>query len=421
MTQAAADLPESLKQAAEQHKWPLEIVLQGMRSGVPAERIEQAIRSGISPQQAMQMLASARGGSSGVLGNLQASISPSAATLAQEADLSWMNAPTERGRLAPIWETGLELAAVEQGTYGMVPDYWPLENDTPRGSYLPPNTANLAASYSIYKKSEVWADNAALLYEDAIRNHWVSATAIPWSSLEPLPQHIEFAMGQVCTTWSEHSHLGLEAISKWLEQISYGFHEVKLYLATACFDYGRQTEAFRKRALANGGGLGVQTPGVWNRAVYSAMKFTEMASMQMILRASFQITLWEGFGHVLARSDADRKLFELSTRDLKRHLDYALEHMRLFLTLEPHKRNQAHAWLARGEQAMASEWRRNRPYNEALMLLLDSDPRAARAKLRSIWRRQIEDYEGHLKAAMLQDHKVADVLLNQTIEMPTPV
>lgn len=419
MTQTASDLPESLAKAVEEHKWPVALVQQALAAGLGADRIEQAIRSGISPQQAMQMMAQMRGGGSGsaVLGNLQASIGGGGQ--APTGDFSWMTVPTERGRLAPIWDTGLELAAVEQGTYGVVPDYWIYENDTPRGSYVPPGTGNLAASYTIYKKSEVWADNAALLYEDAIRNHWVSATAIPWDSLQPLPQHEELAIGQLCTTWSEHSHLGLEAVSKWLEEISYGFHEVKLYLATVCFDFGRQTEAFRKRALANGGGLGIQTPGVLNRAVYSAMKFNEMVAIQLILRGSFQITLWEQYGNLLARSDADRKLFELSTQDLKRHLEYAIERFKLLLTLEPQKRQQANAWLNRGEMAMASEWRRNKAYNEALMLLLDSDPRAARAKLKAIWRKQVEDYQGHLARAMLAEHKVNDMLIGQTLDAPT--
>ena len=142
----------------------------------------------------------------------------------------------------------------------------------------------------------MWAPQVASLYEEAIRDHWVSATAVPWETLTPLPQHEELAIDQLCTNWSEQSHNGLECISKWLEEISYGFHEVKLYLATACFDYGRQTEAFRKRALANGGGLGVQTPGVYTRAAYSAMKFSEMVSLVMVIRASMQVTLWGEFG-----------------------------------------------------------------------------------------------------------------------------
>ncbi|HXH23161.1 MAG TPA: hypothetical protein VNN10_14140 [Dehalococcoidia bacterium] len=404
------ELPESLVKAAEERKWPLDLVRQGLSSGIPAARIEQVIRSGVSPQQAIAMLANARAGSPGAtLQGLQANITPGSAG-PPPLDMSWAEVPTERGFFPQIGPNGLELKDVEQSSYGIVPDYWPYENDMPRGSYLPPDLGNTPASYSIYKKSEVWAPSAAALYEEAIRGHWISATAIPWESLKPLPQYEELAIDQLCTNWSEQSHNGLECVSKWLEEISYGFHEVKLFLATVCFDYGRQTEAFRKRALANGGGLGLQTPGVYTRAAYSAMKFSEMATIVMVVRASFQITLWDEFGHLLARTDADRKLFELATRDLKRHLQYGLEHLHYFLQTEPHKRGQVKTWLSRGEAAIGAEWGRNKPHNEALMLLLDSDPRAAKAKLRGIWRRQVEAYKAQLESITIRNHELNPIL-----------
>ena len=404
------ELPESLVKAAEEKKWPLDLVRQGISAGVAADRIEQVIRSGATPQQAVAMLANMRAGAPGAtLQGLQANITPAAAG-PPPLDMSWAEVPTERGFFPEIGPQGLELKDVEQSSYGIIPDYWPYENDQPRGSYMPPDTGNLPASYSIYKKSEVWAPSSAALYEEAIRGHWVSATAIPWESLKPLPQHEELAIDQLCTNWSEHSHVGLEAVSKWLEEISYGFHEVKLYLATVCFDYGRQTEAFRKRALANGGGLGTQTPGVYTRAAYSAMKFSEMVTIVMVARASMQITLWEEFGHLLTRSDADKKLLELSTRDLKRHLQYGLEHLAYFLQVEPQKRGQVKAWLARAEGAIGAEWARNKPHNEAIMLLLDADPRAARAKLKGIWRRQVEAYKAYLASISLRNHEISPML-----------
>ncbi len=408
MTQQATDLPESLVKAAEEKKWPLDLVRQGLSSGISADRIEQVIRSGATPQQAMAMLANVRAGSPGAtLQGLQSNITPGGPPA---LDMSWADVPTERGFFPVIGPQGLELKDVEQSSYGLIPDIWPYENDRPRGSYMPPDAGNMAASYSIYKKSEVYAPNAADLYEDAIRNHWVSATAVPWETLRPLPQHEELAIDQLCTNWSEQSHNGLECVSKWLEEISYGFHEVKLYLATACFDFGRQTEAFRKRALANGGGLGMQTPGVYTRAAYSAMKFTEMITIVMVVRGGFQVTLWDEFGSLLARSEADKKLLEFASRDLKRHLSYGLEHLKYFLQTEPQKRGQLAAWFARAEGATAAEWSRNKPNNEAMMLLLDSDPRAARAKLKGIWRRQVEAHKERLAGITMRDHQISPLL-----------
>ncbi len=408
MTQQATDLPESLVRAAEEHGWPLDTVQSALAAGFPEDRIERAIKSGMTPEQVQQMLA--RRPSGGVLGSLQSSIGGQQREH-PPLDMTWADSPTERGRLPAITEHGLELGAIEQGSYGFIPDRWMYENDMPRGAYMPPDTANLAASYSIYDKSEVWADNAAALYEEAIRERWISAVDVPWDTLAPLPRHEELAIDQLCTNWSEHSHLGLEAVSMWLEEISYGFHEVKLYLATVCYEFGRHTEAFRKRALSNGGGLGMQTPGTFTRTVYSAMKFTEMVSIQMLLRGSFQISLFERYGDAIGRSDADRKLYQLVARDLRRQLAFATEHLKYFVATQPHKRGQAHAYLSRGEAALGNELRRNRPHNEALMLLLDSDPVKARGKLAEVWKAQLADYRENLRKAMLGDHEVSEFML----------
>ena len=95
-----------------------------------------------------------------------------------------------------------------------------------------------------------------------------------------------------------------------LKDISYGYHEVKLYLATQAFDHARHVEAFRKRALANGGGLGVQSPGFFNRTVYASFKFTELVIYMNIIRTSFLLALCEQ-GDKIGRSQADRELFDL--------------------------------------------------------------------------------------------------------------
>ena len=240
------ELPESLIKAAEAHNWPLDLVRQGLAAGVPAQLIETAINSGMTPEQARErMLARAQRG-----GAAPGAFPP-------PLDMSWAKAPTQRGMRPKVGPEGLTLAAVDTESYADVPDHWPYENDTPRGAHVPPDLIGLPASYSIRDKVEVWADNCADLYEDAIRNRWASATAIPWKTLAPLPEHIEQSICQLCTNWSEDAHVGFETISKWLEEISYGYHEVKLFLATQVFDLARHTETFRKRALANGGSLGV--------------------------------------------------------------------------------------------------------------------------------------------------------------------
>ncbi|MCI0856488.1 MAG: hypothetical protein J4N98_07340, partial [Chloroflexi bacterium] len=320
-------------------------------------------------------------------------------------DMSWANAPTQRGMRPTIGPDGLTLALADTGSYGDAPDHWPYENDAPRGAYMPLERMGLPAGYTIFDKVEVWADNCADLYEDAIRDRWASATAIPWEALERQPAHIEQAISQLCTNWSEDAHVGFETLAGWLEEISYGYHEVKLYLATVVFDLARHTETFRKRALANGGSLGVQRPGFMHRSIGSALKFTEFVINLNVVRTSFMLSLIEQIEPALAHNDADRTLYRQVGKDLKRHLAYGLEHLHYFLAREPQKRPQVNVWLSRAEAMLGAELRRNVPYNEALVLLLDEEPKAGVAKLAALRRTQVEDYLDRLAETTMTDRR----------------
>ena len=270
---------------------------------------------------------------------------------------------------------------------------------------MPLERRGLPAGYTIFDKVEVWADNCADLYEDAIRDRWASATAIPWEALERQPAHIEQAISQLCTNWSEDAHVGFETLAGWLEEISYGYHEVKLYLATVVFDLARHTETFRKRALANGGSLGVQRPGFMHRSIGSSLKFTEFVINLNVVRTSFMLSLIEQIEPALARNDADRTLYRQVGKDLKRHLAYGLEHLHYFLARAPQKRPQVNVWLSRAEAMLGAELRRNVPYNEALVLLLDEEPKAGVAKLAALRRTQVEDYLDRLAETTITDRR----------------
>ena len=180
---------------------------------------------------------------------------------------------------------------------------------------------------------------------------------------------------------------------------------MKLYLSTQVFDLARHTETFRKRALANGGALGVQRPGNMHRAISSALKFSELVVDLNVVRTSFTLTILQRYGDVLARSEADRQIFRLVSRDLERHLAYGLEHLRYFLLRQPEKRNQVRAWLNRAEMMLGTEMRRNVPFSEALILLLDDDARAGTAKLAALRRRQVEEYLDRLAQATVTDQR----------------
>jgi hypothetical protein len=334
-------------------------------------------------------------------------------------NMAWANAPTERPpRPRDFGPEGFTLRQADYGSYGWAPDYWPYENDTPRGAWpAPPGRRGLPAPYTIYNKHEVWAENSADLYELAIRERWAPATDISWASIEALPEHIEAAIDQICTIISEQQYNSNQVLMGWLKDISYGFHEVKLYLSTQVFDQARHCEAFRKRALSNGGGLGVQTPGFMNRTVYATFRFTEYVTYVNILRGSFLLTLCE-WGDRIGRSQADRELFENTANDLRRHLAYGVEHIKYYVRHGEQQYDHLNTWLDRGEAMLAADLRRDKPHREALILALGDTVQEGKDRLKELRQAQLQKYLLMLETATVRNrgdrimHAFRDVIDN---------
>jgi hypothetical protein len=317
-------------------------------------------------------------------------------------DFRWASVPTERpplpGKLGP---DGFTLRMADAGSYAWAPDHWPYENDTPRGAWpARPGNRGLPAPYTIYEKHEVWAENAADLYELAIRERWIPATEVAWGSIEPLAEHVEAALDQIYSQISEQAYNSNQVLMGWLKEISYGYHEVKLYLSTQVFDQARHVEMFRKRALANGGGLGVQTPGFLNRTIYAAFKFTELVCYVNILRASFLLGLAE-FGERIGRSQADRQLFEGMANDLRRHMAYGAEHLKYYIRADTEHYDRVQIWLNRGEAMFAADLRRDKPAREALILALGDTVAQGKEGLKELRQAQLQKYLLTLKAASI--------------------
>ena len=317
-------------------------------------------------------------------------------------DMSWAKVPTERPPKPKIGAEGFTLRLADAGSYAWVPDHWPYENDTPRGSY-PAKDMGLPAPYTIYDKVDVWAENSADLYELGIKEQWKPATQISWGSIEPLADHIEAAIDQIVSNFSEQSYNSNAVLMGNLKDISYGFHEVKLYLATQVFDHARHVEAFRKRALANGGGLGVQTPGFFNRTVTAAFKFTEMIIYMNIIRGSFLLAVCEA-GDKIGRSQADRQLFENTANDLRRHIAYGVDHLKFYVRHgEEDSLDRVTTWLNRGEAMMAADLRRDTALREASILALGDSVVEGKARLKELRAHQLQRYLQALETATIYD------------------
>ncbi len=301
---------------------------------------------------------------------------------------------SEKGLRARPGPLGLGTREINIGSYGQVPDRWPYENDTPLGSH--PDPDNYApGSYYIYDKSEIWAEDVDLLYEEAIRERWVPATDLDWNNgLKELPEEVERAVCQLATIYSTHGLVEQKLIAKWLEPISYGFHDVKLFLGTQIYDAGHKVEALRKRALANGGGLGQAPLGTMYRGWYGSLKFTELITAINVVYKSYELSLFQA-AQDIAKTEVEAKMFELMARDSTRHLEYGKRHLLWYLQHHENGARNLRFWLGRAEGALSNELRHSSAEREALVLLFADGMERLSAgveKLGSLRQKQVTDY-----------------------------
>src|SRR5579859_7324517 len=280
--------------------------------------------------------------------------SPAAAAAPPRPDLSWKSMTIQWGTRAPVHpQGGLTLGALNVGAYGEIPDYWEDRSRMPRGSFSPPGTAGApVGGYYLRNKSDFWADNAAELYEEAISRRWASADGLPWAECRGLRDDVELAICQVATELSQQASIEVEVVSSWLQLMSYGYHEVKVFLATENFDAGRHFEVFRKRALVNGGGLGLESPGQVNRLLLeSRAGWTETSLLLHLLRGTFTRTLYR-YLSAYAPSPVEQLIGLRAAQDIARHIAYAMQHLKYAVAHVRGMERNLNLGLTQAEQAV---------------------------------------------------------------------
>jgi hypothetical protein len=251
---------------------------------------------------------------------------------APPVDLSWLDLKQTWGIQAKPGKRGLTLDEVNIGAYGPPGAEAHELTFRPRGAA--PREGVPRTGYYLDKKSDVWSDNATLLYEEAVQRQWSSATDIPWEKLEPLPDDIERAFCQLCTFLTEVEFIAGDTPGQWVPKISNEHFETKLFLCSQIMDEGRHLDVFRKRALANGGGLLQASPTSSLRTIINARDFTEMSAIMHVQAEGFVQSMFR-MGELIAQNDAEKRIFRLCAQDESRHLGFGVMHMKYVLANEP--------------------------------------------------------------------------------------
>lgn len=303
--------------------------------------------------------------------------------------LAWMGKSNQWGVRVKPDKHGLRLGDLNVGIYGDIPEQWQDQTRNPRGAI--PRRGVPPLGYAIRDKADLWADSAANLYEEAIQRRWTPATDIPWNTVKPLPEALERAICQVCTELCQYANCDVETISSWQHQMAYGYHEVKQYLATASFDAARQFEAFRKRALINGGGLGLEGPGEVNRMILESRGgWTEAVVYLFLLRGTFTLTMLRYLERV-AHNEAERSLYGHALEDKARHLTYALDHLRYAIAHQQDMRLIMGQLLLIGHGIFARELKDN-VLREALAIVFAGGLDRAAGEGLAVYRQMMRDF-----------------------------
>lgn len=241
--------------------------------------------------------------------------------------LDWMEDCHEWGVKVEPGPHGLTMGAINTGIYGEIPEVWDEMTRMPRGAY-PVEGVPRIDLYSLNAKAEMWADNAADLYEEAVQRRWDPKVDIDWEAIPARPRAVELAMSQLCTELGQQAAIEVEVLGQWLYRMCYGYHEVKNFLATEAFDAARHTEAFRRRAVHGGGVLGLENAGALNRRLLEIRGgWTEAAVGLYIMRGTLTLLLYR-YGEAYAGNAADQKLFRLALQDKARHMAYGITHLK---------------------------------------------------------------------------------------------
>ncbi len=243
--------------------------------------------------------------------------------------------PPEWGVRVPRREGRVDMRDWREGRQGDVRD------EAPVGGALAPRGAAVEAGarlveFSLRRRSDVWAESLAELYEQATANQWVGARDIPWDALGPGDDEVERATCQIMTFLAENEYAALYVPARFLGQVHPHYAEAALFMATVLADEARHIEVFTKRALANGGGLGVAgaSTQLSLASLFEPVDFSTASFLLSVLGEGTFIDLLS-FLEAYAPDAATREICRRARLDEARHVRFGIAHARLALESEP--------------------------------------------------------------------------------------
>jgi hypothetical protein len=250
----------------------------------------------------------------------------------------------ERGAgLAPLAASGREIAEVADQRWGLAP----------RGARIEAGGPEFA--FTLRQKRDIWAQELACIYKQAVGNQWSAARDIPWDNLSKLPGEVEEAVCQIMTFLTENEFAALYVPARFIPRIHPHYREVVEVLAVQIVDEARHAEAFTRRAEAGGKGLGTTAVSgqLSLQTLLEEPDFTTATFLLCVMGEGTFLTLLK-FLEEHAPEAVTTTLARLAHRDEARHVAFGVEHLRYVLEREPERRASLAAAVERRSRMLAA-------------------------------------------------------------------
>lgn len=251
--------------------------------------------------------------------------------------------------------------------------------------------------FPLRTRSEIWADDAARLYAQAVAAQWDPASAIAWDAPFELPDHVEDAVVQVMTYLIENETAALVIPARFASQVHPHYREVLQLLAIQAADEARHLEVFTRRALLKRGRPGLSTTGgqASLKTLVEERDFAEATLLLSVLGEGSFLSLLR-FLHEEAPDPITREISRLAAQDEARHVAFGLSHLAEQARCDPALLDRLEQAIRRRHDALAATSGLNEEVFDALVLLgaAGLEPRELRAGWQKVQALERDMHEG---------------------------
>jgi TusA-related sulfurtransferase len=269
--------------------------------------------------------------------------------------------------------------------------------------------------FHLVDKIEVWADDAARLYAQAVAAQWDPKTVIPWDAPFELDDDVEDAVVQIMTYLIENETAALIIPSRFIAQLHPHFREVMQLLAVQAADEARHIDVFTRRGLLKRTQLGRSTIG-GQASLKTLVDESEFAIASFLLsvlgEGTFLSLLW--FIERYAPDPVTAAVARFAAQDEGRHVAFGIAHLTQHLHNDPSYRPRLADAVRRRHDALQHTAGLNAEVFDALVLLAagswqPEDLREGHRRVMELTREMDEGRQRRLKRLGFDEAEAAEL------------